>query len=130
MSSKLLERMTIENVLPPTDALPSNSNWFSLEGCRQAVLYCFSGALGDQQTLTAAVLQAKDDQGTDNKDLKQSVFTQTQDGNPGSFSVNIDLSELDEGYTHIAVELDSSGVALAGVILIKGDLRYSPTATA
>ena len=130
MSSKLLERMTVDIALPVTDSLPANTIWLSLQGCRQAVLYCFSGVLADQQTLTATVLQAKNDQGLDNKDFREVVFTQDVDGNPGSLSVEIKQEDLDEGYSYVAVELDSSGVALAGVVLIKGDLRYYPTATA
>jgi hypothetical protein len=94
----------------------------------------FAGAFSTNATLDAKLVQAKDDQGTDAKDITGKAITQLTDADTDDnkqAEINCRAEELDgdNGFNHVALVITPATAAVLIAGSIRGfDAAYEPAA--
>lgn len=129
-SQTIAERASYDIGVSPQDIGTSDvtGDWFSMQSFNRVAAKAISGGAADTETFTVQLLQATDSSGSDSKDLGSAVVS-TSDGAGTVLDVfqEAHVSDLDDGFTHVAVKLASSEAGLSGsAVLIRADGAYRP----
>lgn len=126
----IAERASYDVGVSPQDVGTSDvtGDWFSLESFRRVAAKAISGPAADTETLTVQLRQAEDSSGTNAKNLGTAV-TATSGAADSILEVlqEAKASDLDTGFTHVAVQLSCSEAGVSGSsVLIRADGAYRP----
>lgn len=129
-SQTIAERASYDVGVFPQDVGTSDvtGDWFSMESFNRVAAKAVSGEAADTETFTVQLLQATDSSGSDSKDLGTAVVATSGDADTVlEVLQEAKVSDLDDGFTHVAVKLASSETGLDGAaVLIRADGAYRP----
>jgi hypothetical protein len=126
----IAERASYDVGVSPQDVGTSDvtGDWYSLESFRRVAAEAVSGPAADTTTFTVQLRQAEDSSGTNAKNLGTAV-TATSGSADSILEVfqEAKASDLDSGFTHVAVQLSCSEASVSGAsTIIRADGAYRP----
>lgn len=103
-------------------------SWYPMTGFNRVAAKAVSAQASDTETFTAQMRQATASDGSDAKDLGSPVTATAASANEVlEAMVEAHASDLDSGFTHVAVQLSSSEAGLVGTaVLVRADGSYRP----
>ena len=121
-SGRLYEHLKIDPAVAPASLSGSATGAYrSMVGFKRALFIVSAEALADGQSVTAQILQAKDAKGDGftGVDGFSVALTGQVDADKAVAHVEIDGSELTDGFTHVALKLTSDAGVNASAVLIR-----------
>ncbi|ULQ45865.1 hypothetical protein JN531_012215 [Flagellatimonas centrodinii] len=104
--------------------------YVDMSGARRVLAHCVTGTIAQTETLTVQLVQATDAGGTASKALGDPVVVTAPTGGAALSGVAEAMAEdmdLANGFTHVGATVTASdGTVVAGVSVVRGDLRFSP----
>lgn len=125
---KLSEEVQVDAALINSDITTDReSGWFPMQDFRRALATVQTDSVDATKVVTVSFLQATDDSGSDSKACgNTTTLTAGSGGETLSGTAEINESDLDTDFTHVAVKLTSdNGTAVnAASTLIRDNGRY------
>lgn len=126
----IAERASYDVGVYPQDVGTSDvtGDWYAMRDFNRVAAKGISAQAADTETFTVQLRQATDDSGTDAKNLGTAVTATATSANEVLEALaEAKSSDLDSGFTHVAVQLSSSETSLVGTAtLIRADGSYRP----
>lgn len=123
------EVVRVDQAIAPVDYSTTDrtSSYFSMENYRQVQGVLNTATVAAASNATIQLMQAQDSSGTGAKTLSALVTKVAGVGGEAFvLSIEADASDLDDGFTHVAVQITSDqGTAVNGsAVLIRGNGRH------
>lgn len=105
-------------------------SWYSMQGFNRVLAEAVTDALAVNDVVTVTLQQATDASGTGAKDLGTAVSFTATDTVGAIVAAEAKSSDLDSGFTHVAVKVGATPTGATtvnvGAALIRGDGSYRP----
>lgn len=129
MTNKLLEKLVVEPAILNADIVTLKESTFRpAKDFFDYAAHLQTSTVAQTKIVTLRLLQATDSSGTGKKLLGTlNTFTDPTGGAVANMRVSATRDDLDEGFTHIAVEVDSDNATavIGAAVLLLGDPVYS-----
>lgn len=129
MTNKLLEKLVVEPAILNADIVTLRESSFrAAKDFFQYVAHLQTSTVAQTKIATLRLLQATDSSGTGKKLLGTlKTYTAPTGGGTANLTASATRDDLDEGFTHIAVEVDSDNATavIGAAVLLLGDPVYS-----
>ena len=105
-------------------------NYVAMEGFNRVAAIAITDDLAADDAVSIQLVQAKDDSGTDVKDLGDAVSVTGTASTPEQLFAEAKVSDLDDDFTHVAVKVsatpDGGTTVNASAVMIRADGSYRP----